>query len=230
MNAIKSVFGVDKVEGDIVVDLNRAAAPWLVNFRNGIEALRTPGVEAVFDGDSVNVGGMISADDANRITASMRSVLGGSLFFGALADRVADMVSSADARAATELASLKSGSSPNDLLKALNDSVVNFQTGSADIPASMTAFFQNAAGAIKQLPQGTVIEIAGYTDDTGDQQANMALSQKRAEAVRDALIKAGVNPAMLVDKGYGGANPVASNESPEGRFRNRRIEYRVMKA
>src|SRR5262249_33479675 len=42
MNAIKSVFGADRVQGDVAVDLNRAAAPWLVNFRNGIEALRTP--------------------------------------------------------------------------------------------------------------------------------------------------------------------------------------------
>jgi uncharacterized protein YidB (DUF937 family) len=84
LNAIKSVFGADKVQGDIAVDLNRAAAPWLVNFRNGIEALKTPGVRAVFDGSSVNVGGSVAEDDLNRITASMRSVLGGSLIFGAL--------------------------------------------------------------------------------------------------------------------------------------------------
>lgn len=85
LNAIKAVFGTDKVQGDIAVDLNRAAPPWLVNFRNGIEALRTPGAQAVFDGNSVNVGGAIGEDQANRITQSMRSVLGGSLIFGSLA-------------------------------------------------------------------------------------------------------------------------------------------------
>jgi uncharacterized protein YidB (DUF937 family) len=84
LNAIKGVFGADKVQGDIAVDLNRAAPPWLVNFRNGIEALRTPGAQAVFDGNSVNVGGAIGEDQVNRITQSMRSVLGGSLIFGAL--------------------------------------------------------------------------------------------------------------------------------------------------
>jgi outer membrane protein OmpA-like peptidoglycan-associated protein len=93
----------------------------------------------------------------------------------------------------------------------------------------MNGFFQNAAGALKQLPQGTVIEIAGYTDNTGDSQANVALSQQRADAVRNALIKAGVNPDMLTAKGYGSANPVASNDSAEGRFSNRRIEYRIVK-
>jgi outer membrane protein OmpA-like peptidoglycan-associated protein/uncharacterized protein YidB (DUF937 family) len=229
LNALKSVFGADKVQGDIAVDLNRAAAPWVVNFRNGIEALRTPGVQAVFDGNSVNVGGLVSEEDANRITSSMRSVLGGSLIFGALADRVAQMASSANNKAATALASLRSGFGPGDLTAVLNQSVINFPTGSADIPAAMNSFFQNAAGNLKQLPQGTVIEIAGYTDNTGDPQANVTLSQQRAEAVRAALIKAGVNPDMLVAKGYGNANPIASNDTPEGRFNNRRIEYRVVK-
>jgi OmpA-OmpF porin, OOP family len=229
LNAIKGVFGADKVQGDIAVDLNRAAPPWLVNFRNGIEALRTPGAQAVFDGNSVNVGGAIGEDQLERITQSMRNVLGGSLIFGALADRVADMVSGANNRAATALASLRSGFSPADLTAALNQSVVNFANGSADIPASMSGFFQNAAGALKQLPQGTVVEIAGYTDNTGDPQANVTLSQQRADAVRNALIKAGVNADMLTAKGYGSANPVASNDSAEGRFSNRRIEYRIVK-
>jgi outer membrane protein OmpA-like peptidoglycan-associated protein/uncharacterized protein YidB (DUF937 family) len=229
LNAIKAVFGADKVQGDIAVDLNRAAPPWLVNFRNGIEALRTPGAQAVFDGNSVNVGGMIGEDQLNRITQSMRSVLGGSLIFGALADKVADMISGANNKATAALAALRSGFSSGDLTTALNQSVVNFANGSADIPASMSGFFQNAAGALKQLPQGTVIEIAGYTDNTGDPQANVTLSQRRAEAVRDALVKAGVNPDMLTAKGYGSANPVASNDSAEGRFSNRRIEYRIVK-
>jgi hypothetical protein len=87
LNALKAVFGADKIQGDIAVDLNRAAAPWLVNFRNGIEALKTPGVQAVFDGNSVNLGGLVGADDLNRITQSMRSVLGGSLVFGSLATK-----------------------------------------------------------------------------------------------------------------------------------------------
>jgi OmpA-OmpF porin, OOP family len=89
LNALKAVFGADKVQGDIAVDLNRAAAPWLVNFRNGIEALKTPGVQAVFDGNSVNLSGLIGEDALNRITASMRSVLGGSLVFGSLVTKPA---------------------------------------------------------------------------------------------------------------------------------------------
>jgi hypothetical protein len=178
LNAIKAVFGADKVQGDIAVDANRGPAPWLVNFRNGIESLKTPGVQAVFDGNSVNVGGVAGEDVLNRITASMRSVLGGSLVFGALADKVADLVSGANSAATAALAALKPGFTPSDLIKTLNESIVNFPTGSAEAPASMGAFFQSAAANLKQLPPGTVLEIAGYTNNTGDPAANVALSQK----------------------------------------------------
>ena len=61
-------------------------------------------------------------------------------------------------------------------------------------------------------------------------EVGLALSQKRAEAVREALIKYGANPDMLIAKGYGEADPVASNDTAEGRLKNRRIEYHVVKA
>jgi outer membrane protein OmpA-like peptidoglycan-associated protein len=82
--------------------------------------------------------------------------------------------------------------------------------------------------SLKQLPPSTVIEIGGHTDSTGDAAANMLLSQQRAEAVRAELVQDGVDPSMLVVKGYGSAKPLASNDTVEGRFANRRIEYRVV--
>ena len=94
----------------------------------------------------------------------------------------------------------------------------------------MAPFLKNAAADLKQLKAGHVLEIAGYTDNTGDAALNLALSQKRAEAVREALIKYGADPDMLVAKGYGEADPIASNDTAEGRLKNRRIEYHVIKA
>jgi outer membrane protein OmpA-like peptidoglycan-associated protein len=96
------------------------------------------------------------------------------------------------------------------------------------VPEGATALLQKAAAQIKKLKPGTVLEIAGYTDNTGNAAANVSLSQQRAEAVRNELIKNGVDPAMLVAKGYGGANPIAGNDLLEGRFRNRRIEFHVL--
>jgi outer membrane protein OmpA-like peptidoglycan-associated protein len=145
------------------------------------------------------------------------------------AKQAADLETRANEKAKTELASLKSGFSAKDLIAALNDSVINFPSGSAEVPATTAAFLQNAVDDLKQLPAGHVLEIAGYTDNTGNPAENIALSQRRADAVRDALIKDGANPDTLVAKGYGSADAIASNDTPEGRLRNRRIEYHILK-
>ena len=137
------------------------------------------------------------------------------------------MIANANKNAATSLATLKPGFSAADLVGVLNLSILNFPTASAEIGPQEVALLQNAAVKIKTLPAATVIEIDGYTDNSGSDEKNIPLSQRRADAVRKSLVDAGVAPAALVAKGFGSANPVASNDSVEGRFRNRRIEYRV---
>jgi len=229
INSLKAVFGADKIQGDIGVDLNRGAAPWLVNFRTALENLKVPGVQASFDGNSVNLGGIVSDADRDRISNSLRSVLGSGLVFGTLADKVTDMVSSANTKVVAALTSLKTVSEAKDLVGILNQSIINFPSGGSELPIATAELLQHAAAQIKQLAPGTVLEIAGYTDNVGDAAANVALSQQRADAVRNALLHAGVDPSMLVAKGYGSANPIANNDLLEGRFRNRRIEYHVLK-
>jgi OmpA-OmpF porin, OOP family len=230
INSLKAVFGADKIQGDIGIDLNRGAAPWLVNFRTALGNLKDPGLQAVFDGNSVNVGGVISDADRDRISNSLKSVLGSGLVVGALANRVADLASSANSKVVAALTSLQTGFGAKDLTGILNQSIINFPSGGSEVPAAASALLQSAGAQIKQLGPGTVLEIAGYTDNTGDSAANVTLSQQRADAVRNELIKAAVDPTMLVAKGYGSANPVASNDLLEGRFRNRRIEYHVLKS
>jgi uncharacterized protein YidB (DUF937 family) len=229
INSLKAVFGADKIQGDIGIDLNRGAAPWLINFRTALETLKVPGLQAVFDGNSVNLGGIIGDADRDRISSSLKSLFGGGLVLGTLSDKVTDMVSGANAKVMAALTSLKTGFNANDLVGILDQSIVNFPSGGSEVPAVAAGLLTSAAAQIKQLPPGTVLEIAGYTDNTGDAAANLTLSQQRADAVRNMLVHAGVDSSMLVAKGYGNANPVASNDLLEGRFRNRRIEYHVLK-
>jgi outer membrane protein OmpA-like peptidoglycan-associated protein len=143
--------------------------------------------------------------------------------------KAADLESSGNEKAKGELASLNQGFGAKDLVAALNDSVVNFPSGSAEVPAGMADLLQNAADDLKKLAAGHVLEIAGYTDNTGNPADNITLSQARADAVREAFIKYGVNPDLLVAKGYGQADPIASNDTTEGRLKNRRIEYHILK-
>jgi OmpA-OmpF porin, OOP family len=230
IDSLKSVYGASKVKGDINVDANAGPAPWLVNLRTAFEHLKTPGVQAVFDGNSLKVGGLINDSDRDGIISSLRSVFGTGLVFGALTNRVGDLVTDTTTKTAAALSALHPGFAAPDLVKILNQSIINFPTNGAEIPAISKTLLQQAAVAIKQLPSGTVIEIGGYTDNSGDPSANLQLSQQRADAVRTALVQDGVDPSMLVAKGYGNANPVAGNDTVEGRLRNRRIEYRIVKS
>ena len=107
----------------------------------------------------------------------------------------------------------------------LSRTVLNFPTASAILPAASMPALQQAADRIKSLPAGTVIEIGGHTDNTGDAAANLSLSQRRADAVRDALVKDGVAASMLTARGYGETKPIASNDTPDGRLQNRRTEF-----
>ncbi len=231
VNALSAAFGADKVKSAISVDPSATAASWLGNFGAALEALKGADVDAIFEGDKVDVGGAAMGDSArDKVIAALKSALGSSVVVGALTDKTAAAVAVANGRATTELASLGSGFGVKDLLFALNDSVINFASDSADVPESTTPFLKTAAADLKQLKAGHVLEVAGYTDNTGDAALNLALSQRRADAVREALIKYGADPDMLVAKGYGEADPIASNDTPEGRLKNRRIEYHVVKA
>lgn len=73
------------------------------------------------------------------------------------------------------------------------------------------------------------IEIAGHTDSDGDDIYNQKLSQYRANSIKNYLISKGIQAERIKAKGYGEAQPIASNDSEEGKKRNRRIEVRVIK-
>ena len=70
--------------------------------------------------------------------------------------------------------------------------------------------------------------IDGYTDNTGDESSNLALSRGRAEAVMEALRNSGVPATSMQAQGYGSQRPIADNSSEEGRARNRRVTLTVM--
>ena len=230
LEALKAAFGADRLKGEVAVDANRDVAPWLANLRAALDALKSPNVEAIFDGGSVSIGGAIPEADREKVTSSIKSALGADFAVGTLEDKLKELASSANTKALAALGDLPTNFGATDIVAILNHSVINFPSGGAEVPASALDFLAKAAAGLKKLPASYVFEIAGYTDNTGDAAANLALSQKRAEAIRDILVKAGVPADMLVAKGYGSADPIASNDDPQGRRRNRRIEYHIAKA
>ncbi len=105
---------------------------------------------------------------------------------------------------------------------------VNFASGSDRLLPESMAILDEVAETLRKHPE-MVVEVAGYTDNTGSRAFNERLSYRRAKAVRSYLITKGVPPENLIAKGYGPANPVASNSTPEGRAENRRVELHILK-
>jgi len=105
---------------------------------------------------------------------------------------------------------------------------VNFKTGSNQLTGASLNTLDSVAQSLKANP-ATKIIVAGHTDNTGDAQKNLKLSQARAEAVREHLISQGVSAKQLVARGYGDAEAIASNDTSAGRSKNRRVELRILK-
>jgi OOP family OmpA-OmpF porin len=102
----------------------------------------------------------------------------------------------------------------------------NFATGSATLSEEATALLDEAAALLIDNPSTSLI-VEGHTDDQGGEEANLALSQARAQAVADYLVAAGVSADRLTAVGFGETRPVADNATPEGRAQNRRIDFVV---
>lgn len=108
-------------------------------------------------------------------------------------------------------------------------SVALFDRKSAELTEQGKALLEtNRQAAIELLQRATFIEIVGHTDSKGDEDENMALSKRRATAVRDYLVSKGHDSSKLVISGMGETAPVASNDTKEGRAQNRRVEILVL--
>lgn len=103
---------------------------------------------------------------------------------------------------------------------------LEFETASAVLKPTSQEQLKNIAAIMKAFPN-VELKIGGYTDNVGDDTANLKLSQERAINTMNALVGLGVQASHLTAEGYGEEHPVASNDTEEGRQRNRRIDVRV---
>ncbi len=106
-------------------------------------------------------------------------------------------------------------------------SAINFETGSDRLTTASFNILDKMAQILIENPQ-MVVEVSGHTDNVGDDSKNLVLSQNRANAVMNYLLKKEVTPAKLKAVGYGETQPVANNETEEGRKQNRRVMFIVL--
>jgi OmpA-OmpF porin, OOP family len=231
-DALTATFGAANISGEVRVDRNVKKIAWTARPKEIFGALKRPGVEFRIEGDTVALGGWLSAADRQALVERLRSFFGAQAVFSTLTDRAAEAVRTANTRATSALSALSTGTSnitADALVQTLNLAIINFATGSSTIPPDQMDLIKQSADAVKRAPTGTKIEIGGHTDNTGDAAGNQRLSEARAEAVRDVFVAAGVDPATLTTAGYGDTRPRNNNDSEYGRFQNRRIEYTLVR-
>jgi len=113
-------------------------------------------------------------------------------------------------------------------LETINASSISFNAGSTTLASSNIPALQQLAQILKKSPDRK-IKITGHTDNSGSAQANLKISQQRAQAVAQALISKGVAQQQLLVQGFGHTRPLYSNDTEAGRSKNRRIELVFMK-
>jgi len=130
------------------------------------------------------------------------------------------------AQLAKEVSELKAKQTDRGIVLTMGD--VLFATGKATLFPGAIRTLDKLAAFLKKYPDRNVL-IEGHTDSVGSEEYNLGLSENRADSVREQLVAEGVSPERIFTKGYGKKHPEASNDTPEGRQQNRRVEVVILK-
>jgi OOP family OmpA-OmpF porin len=206
---LREVYGADKVVDQISIDKVSTPANW-----NGyVQKLITPDLKQIsrgqlkIDGSTVSLRGEVSNE--------------------AVRQRIASNVATSLNPTYTVNNGLRVSAADQGVLdSALANRIVEFESGKAELTPAGRAILDEMAVALRKL-NNRKVEIIGHTDSAGLRATNQGLSQARAEAVKAYLSSHGINGDLLSASGQGPDRPVASNDTPEGRARNRRIEFRM---
>jgi OOP family OmpA-OmpF porin len=101
---------------------------------------------------------------------------------------------------------------------------INFDRDQANLKPESMGTLNMIVLVMKDNP-GLKFEVDGHTDNSGDAAHNFTLSQQRAAAVKDQLVKMGIDASMLTTKGFGDTKSISDNNTPAGRANNRRVEF-----
>ncbi|MGE5646421.1 MAG: OmpA family protein [Acidobacteriota bacterium] len=165
----------------------------------------------------------IRTDEANRVPEAAQNL--GQFVKRTLPDRVDINIPERGVEARL-LAFVQDPNRPVDRTTWFDFDRLVFDTGSANLRPESKEQLDNVAAILKAYPN-VHIKVGGYTDNVGNADQNMKLSQDRAAAVVAELTNRGIDASRLTSEGYGQEHPVADNSSEEGRMQNRRVSMRV---
>jgi outer membrane protein OmpA-like peptidoglycan-associated protein len=114
-----------------------------------------------------------------------------------------------------------------EVLKDVFDNL-NFEFGKAEIKKDSYPYLDNLSDTLLKSKTWR-LDIEGHTDNTGSDDFNMKLSQKRADAVKEYLVSKGISEDLITPQGYGESKPLVPNDSNANREKNRRVEFKIIK-
>ncbi|RYF63258.1 MAG: OmpA family protein, partial [Cytophagaceae bacterium] len=103
-----------------------------------------------------------------------------------------------------------------------------FDTGKSELRPESGPELDRLVTTLNETPK-MVIEVRGHTDNTGSNEINAKLSQDRADSVREYFISKGIEPDRIASKGFGESKPIAANDTDDGRQKNRRVEFVIVR-
>ncbi|VXC54795.1 OmpA/MotB domain protein [Burkholderia sp. 8Y] len=243
IDLLSARFGADKFHANVAVDPDTKPSTWLDKLDTLAPVMALPGARVQITGDKIELGGK-AADTKLGWLDKLKALFGSGWNIGlasphadaAASDAASAVASSAASAAVPASAATSASASANGeacsapaIARMLNLKPINFRTGSNTPPASAMAALAKSAQALKACDEHgapIMLQIAGYSDNTGSPALNVELSKKRAEAVRAYLVKHGIPANSLKAEGFGEVNPIADNSTPAGRLANRRIEFK----
>ncbi len=206
---LREVYGANLVVDQISVGAVATPANW----NDYVQKLITPDLKQItrgqlkIDGSNVSLKGEV-ANEAQR-------------------QKIASTVATSLNPTYTVNNGLRVSASDQGVLdNTLANRTIEFESGKAALTASGKAILDEMTAAMLKLKERKV-DIIGHTDNVGLRATNQGLSQARAEAVKAYLASHGIKGELLTASGQGADRPVASNDSVDGRARNRRIEFRL---
>jgi outer membrane protein OmpA-like peptidoglycan-associated protein len=172
------------------------------------------------------LGGIIGNNVGNKKNSELGAILGGVI--GGVAGGVIGNKMDKQAREIKEaLPGAEVERVGEGIMLTLGDNAIHFDTNKATLSTSAKNNLKKLVPVLSNY-ENTNIVIYGYTDNTGKVEYNQTLSAKRASSVKDYLSKNGIEGARIETKGLGIKDPIASNETAEGRSKNRRVEFAIV--
>jgi OOP family OmpA-OmpF porin len=209
LTRLRELYGAEAVDDQLAVGNVIAPANWTTY----VQRMLSPGLKQVTRGQMSVNGNLVE--------------LRGEVANEAMRQQVLSDISKQLNETYTVRSGLRVGAAEQSVVDdTLANRIVEFDPGSAQLTPRGQGLLDEMAVALQKIGARR-IEIVGHTDGYGQRLSNIALSIARADVVRNYLIAKGVEPHLLSSSGVGPDRPIASNETLEGRARNRRIEFRV---